>query len=158
MQVKETVIRRMTRLAAAHGAVNLAQGLPMRRRPGDMVWSGVAALLGGTEEGARRAEFDDRARSPGRERGCDRVRGRRCRGARPLREELFERWRGSRDELNQYSYPFGLPELRHAIADYTQACHGYRPDPDEQITVVLGASEAWPRRSVRCSRPVTAWW
>ena len=56
-------------------------------------------------------------------------------------KELFEQVRGSRDELNQYSFPFGLPELRHAIADYTQECYGYRPDPEERITVVLGASE-----------------
>ena len=56
-------------------------------------------------------------------------------------KELFEQVRSSRDELNQYSFPFGLPALRHAIADYTQACYGYRPDPEEQITVVLGASE-----------------
>ena len=59
---------------------------------------------------------------------------------RPVKE-LFEQMRGSRDELNQYSFPFGLPELRHTIADYTQTCCGYRPDPEEQITVVLGASE-----------------
>ena len=49
--------------------------------------------------------------------------------------------RNPRDQLNQYSFPFGLPELRHAIADYTQAFYGCRPDPEEQITVVLGASE-----------------
>ena len=55
-QLKETVIRRMTRLAAAHGAVNLAQGFTDEAPIYDMVWSGVAALLGGTEEGARRLE------------------------------------------------------------------------------------------------------
>ena len=55
-QVRETVIRRMTRLAAAHGAVNLAQGFTDEPPIYDMVWSGVAALLGGTEEGARRVE------------------------------------------------------------------------------------------------------
>ena len=46
----------MTRLAAAHGAVNLAQGFTDETPTYDMVWSGVAALLGGTEEGARRVE------------------------------------------------------------------------------------------------------
>ncbi len=134
-QIKETVIRRMTRLAAAHGAVNLAQGFTDEAPSYDMVWSGVAALLGGTGEGARRVEsltvrelLDASGQADGD--SLD----------RPVKE-LFERMRGSRDELNQYSFPFGLPELRHAIADYTLMCHGYRPDPEEQITVVLGASE-----------------
>ncbi len=134
-QIKETVIRRMTRLAAAHGAVNLAQGFTDETPSYDMVWSGVAALLGGTGEGARRVEsltvrelLDASGHTDGD--SLD----------RPVKE-LFERMRGSRDELNQYSFPFGLRELRQAIADYTLMCHGYRPDPEEQITVVLGASE-----------------
>ncbi len=134
-QIKETVIRRMTRLAAAHGAVNLAQGFTDETPSYDMVWSGVAALLGGTGEGARRVEsltvrelLDASGHTDGD--SLD----------RPVKE-LFERMRGSRDELNQYSFPFGLRELRHAIADYTLMCHGYRPDPEEQVTVVLGASE-----------------
>ena len=67
-------------------------------------------------------------------------------------KELFEELRGSRDELNQYSFSFGLPELRQAIADYTQTCYGYRPDPEEQITVVLGSQRGhWPPRSAPCS-------
>ena len=134
-QLKETVIRRMTRLAAAHGAVNLSQGFADETPTWDMVWSGVAALLGGTEEGARRVEaltVSDLLLATGNAAG-DAL-------DRPVKE-LFEQLRGSRDELNQYSFPFGIPELRHAIADYTQTCHGYRPDPEEQITVVLGASE-----------------
>ena len=135
MQIRETVIRRMTRLAAAHGAVNLSQGFTDETPTWDMVWSGVAALLGGTEEGARRVEALTvrellRATGNGEAERLDRS-----------VKELFERLRGPRDELNQYSFPFGIPELRHAIADYTQACYGWRPDPEEQITVVLGASE-----------------
>ena len=134
-QIRETVIRRMTRLAAAHGAVNLAQGFTDETPIYDMVWSGVAALLGGTEEGTRRVESLTvrellHATGSADAESLD----------RPVKE-LFKRLRGSRDELNQYSFPFGLPELRQAIADYTQACQGYRPDPEEQITVVLGASE-----------------
>ena len=100
-----------------------------------MVWRGVAALLGGTEEGARRLEsltLREILHATGNA-SADSL-------DRPVKE-LFEQVRSSRDELNQYSFPFGLPELRHAIADYTQTCHGYRPDPEEQITVVLGASE-----------------
>ena len=134
MQVKETVIRRMTRLAAAHGAVNLSQGFTDEAPAYDMVWSGVAALLGGTEVGARRLEsltVGELMQAFGSADGAL---------DQPVKE-LFGRWRGCRDTLNQYSYPFGIPELRQAIADYTQACYGWRPDPEEQITVVLGASE-----------------
>ena len=134
-QLKETVIRRMTRLAAAHGAVNLAQGFTDETPTWDMVWSGVAALLGGTEEGARRLESLTLREILHATGNADAVSL-----DRPVKE-LFEQLRGPRDELNQYSFPFGLPALRHAIADYTQTCHGYRPDPEEQITVVLGASE-----------------
>ncbi|MCY4442198.1 MAG: aminotransferase class I/II-fold pyridoxal phosphate-dependent enzyme [Deltaproteobacteria bacterium] len=144
-QIKETVIRRMTRLAAAHGAVNLAQGFTDETPAWDMVWSGVAALLGGTGEGARRVEsLTVRELLAANATANATATGDADAGADALDrsvKELFEQWRGSRDEFNQYSYPFGLPELRHAIADYTQTCHGYRPDPEEQITVVLGASE-----------------
>ena len=56
-------------------------------------------------------------------------------------KEVLAGMRNPRDQLNQYSFPFGLPELRHAIADYTHAFYGCRPDPEDQITVVLGASE-----------------
>ena len=134
MQVKETVIRRMTRLAADHGAVNLAQGFTDETPAYDM-WSGVAALLGGTGEGARRVESLT-------VREILRTTGNADADALDLPvKELSEQVRGSRDEFNQCSFPFGLPELRHAIADYTQSYYGYRPDPEEQITVVLGASE-----------------
>ena len=134
-QIKETVIRRMTRLAATHGAVNLSQGFTDETPTWDMVWSGVAALLGGTEEGASRVEALTVSE-------LLHATGNAARDAldRPVKE-LFEQLRGSRDELNQYSFPFGIPELRHAIADYTYSCYGWRPDPEEQITVVLGASE-----------------
>ena len=125
----------MTRLAAAHGAVNLSQGFTDETPTWDMVWSGVAALLGGTEEGASRVEALTVSE-------LLHATGNAARDAldRPVKE-LFEQLRGSRDELNQYSFPFGIPELRHAIADYTYSCYGWWPDPEEQITVVLGASE-----------------
>ncbi|QWP75092.1 pyridoxal phosphate-dependent aminotransferase [Lysobacter sp. K5869] len=43
---------------------------------------------------------------------------------------------------NQYAPMTGVPALRQAIADKTEACYGYRPDADSEITVVSGASEA----------------
>ena len=137
VELKETVIRRMTRLAVEHGAVNLSQGFTDEAPVFDMVWGGVSAMLGGTQEGVDRIEsmtlreILDTHMSGGA-------------GGNSLDltlKELVAGVRNPRDQLNQYSFPFGLPELRHAIADYTEALYGVRPDPEEQITVVLGASE-----------------
>ena len=135
MEVKETVIRLMTRLAIEHGAVNFSQGFTDEAPVYDMVWGGISAMLGGTEEGVRRIETMSlreilEARGDGGSNSLDLT-----------LKELLAGVRNPRDQLNQYSFPFGLPELRHAIADYTQAFYGCRPDPEEQITVVLGASE-----------------
>ena len=135
MEVKETVIRLMTRLAIEHGAVNFSQGFTDEAPVYDMVWGGISAMLGGTEEGVRRIETMSlreilEARGDGGSNSLDLT-----------LKELLAGVRNPRDQLNQYSFPFGLPELRYAIADYTQAFYGCRPDPEEQITVVLGASE-----------------
>lgn len=43
---------------------------------------------------------------------------------------------------NQYAPMAGVLALRHAIADKTATCYGYRPDPEIQITVTAGATEA----------------
>ena len=135
MEVKETVIRLMTRLAMEHGAVNLSQGFTDEAPVYDMVWSGVAAMLGGTEEGVARLESMTL-------REILEVSGGAGGNSLDLTlKELLREVRNPRDQLNQYSFPFGIPELRHAIADYTEAFYGHRPDPEEQITVVLGASE-----------------
>ena len=135
MEVKETVIRLMTRLAMEHGAVNLSQGFTDEAPVYDMVWSGVAAMLGGTQEGVGRLESMTLREILEASGGA---------GGNSLDltlKELLREVRNPRDQLNQYSFPFGIPELRHAIADYTEAFYGHRPDPEEQITVVLGASE-----------------
>ena len=135
MEVRETVIRLMTRLAIEHGAVNFSQGFTDEAPVYDMVWGGIAAMIGGTEEGVGRLDsltvreiLDAHAGAGGNSLDLS-------------LKELLAGVRNPRDQLNQYSFPFGIPELRHAIADYTEAFHGHRPDPDGQITVVLGASE-----------------
>ncbi len=43
---------------------------------------------------------------------------------------------------NQYAPMTGVPALRQAIAAKTERCYGHRPDPETEITVVSGASEA----------------
>jgi len=56
-------------------------------------------------------------------------------------KDVLEILQNRRDVFNQYSYPFGLPELRRAVADYTERFQGFRPDPEKEITVVVGATE-----------------
>ena len=135
MEVKETVIRLMTRLAIEHGAVNLSQGFTDEAPVYDMVWGGVSAMLGGTEEGVRRLDTMTL-------REILEARGGAGGNSLDLTlKELLAGMRNPRDQLNQYSFPFGIPELRQAIADYVEMLYGHRPDPETQITVVLGASE-----------------
>ena len=119
----------MTRLARRHGAVNLAQGFTDEPPPFPLVWGAISALLGGSDAGIRRLE--EAAGATGSDPGGMRV---------SLRDAL-ESLQGRRDELNQYSYPFGLPELRRAIAAHTARCSGFEPDPEAEITVVLGSTE-----------------
>ena len=43
---------------------------------------------------------------------------------------------------NQYAPGYGIKSLRHAIAEHEQQHFGYNIDPDRQITVTVGATEA----------------
>ena len=131
MPAAESVIRRMTRLARQHGAVNLAQGFTDEPPPFALVWGAIAALLGGSDAGIRRLERVMTAGPDGLGAGEAPV---------SLRDAL-ESLQGRPDELNQYSYPFGLPELRQAISAYTARCGGFAPDPETETTVVLGSTE-----------------
>ena len=56
METTISVIRRMTRLAVEHGAVNLAQGFTDEAPAYPMVWAAVTALLGGDDAGIHRLE------------------------------------------------------------------------------------------------------
>ena len=121
MEVKETVIRLMTRLAIEHQAVNFSQGFTDEAPVYDMVWGGVAAMLGGTEEGVRRLDSMTL-------REVLEAQGQAGSNSLDLTlKELLAGVRNPRDQLNQYSFPFGIPELRHAIA----GLHGslLRPSP-----------------------------
>ena len=132
MGTTESVIRQMTRLAVRHGAVNLAQGFTDEAPPYPMVWAAVTALVGGTDSGIERiqqAEVGPLDPADWSE------------GATPRLEQTLEALQNPRDALNQYSFPFGLPELREAISSYTERWSGFRPDPEHETTVVLGATE-----------------
>lgn len=44
--------------------------------------------------------------------------------------------------INQYAITWGAKNLRNAIAENTQRFYGVRPDPEREITVTCGATEA----------------
>ena len=50
MDATESVIRRMTRLALEHDAVNLSQGFTDEPPVFDLVWAAVTAMLGGDDD------------------------------------------------------------------------------------------------------------
>lgn len=87
----ESVIRGMTRLANAHGAINLAQGFPDFPCP---------ELL---KEAAARALYDD---------------------------------------VNQYAITWGAPRLREAVARKYADWYGLKVDPQTEVTITCGATEA----------------
>jgi len=124
--ISESVIRQMTRLANEHGAVNLSQGFTDEPPPFPLVWGAIVALLGGNSAQIDRInetkieDFDV----------PDAL----------LREQLVQ-LQGKYDEFNQYSYPFGIPELRKTIASYTHRWTGRQVNPDNEITVALGSTE-----------------
>ncbi len=61
----------------------------------------------------------------------------------PVPERLVEELdRAMRAGHNQYAPMTGVPALREAIADKTLRVYGHRPDPDSEITVTSGATEA----------------
>src|SRR6185503_15357000 len=87
----ESVIREMTRLCMAHGAVNLAQGFPDFAAPEavkEAAWEAIAA------------------------------------------------------DLNQYAITWGAKPFREAIAAKASRTYGLTIDPERQITVTCGATEA----------------
>ena len=135
IMVKESTIRLMTRLANQYHAINLAQGFTDEAAIYEMVWGGIAASLGGTEEGISRLEkitLQDI---------CLRIKSDTADFLEMRLKDVLETLQGSKDTFNQYSYPFGLPELRRAVADYTERFEGFRPDPESEITIVVGATE-----------------
>ena len=131
----ESVIRLMTRLAIHHGAINLAQGFTDEAPSYDLVWPAIKAMLGGTDEAFERLESLT-LREVVEEHGgpLETVLG------MPLRDALSG-LQSDRDRFNQYSFPFGLPELRRAVSDYTRRFYGFGADPETEITIVLGATE-----------------
>ena len=87
----ESVIREMTRVAAQHGAINLAQGFPDFPMPSAMKDAACAAIHG---------------------------------------------------DINQYAITWGSPPLRLAIAEKYRRWYDMSVDPERDVTVTCGATEA----------------
>jgi aminotransferase len=109
----------MTRVAIESGAVNLSQGFPNEPPPREMACAAAGALLCGASAASAAAAA-----------AALEIAG-------PQAEET--------DALNQYSFPYGAPELRRAVAKYyAQRFPGaFAYDADENITVVAGATEGF---------------
>lgn len=87
----ESVIRGMTRLAAEHGAINLAQGFPNFPAPDVLKEAAIKAI---------------------------------------------------RDDVNQYAITWGAKRLRHALARKYHDWYRMSVDPETEITITCGATEA----------------
>ena len=87
----DSVIRRMTRIANAHGAVNLSQGFPDFDPPGE------------------------------------------------VKEALA---RAAAGNLHQYAITWGAPNFRAALAEKQSRFMGIPIDPDTQVVVTCGSTEA----------------
>ena len=87
----ESVIREMSRVAATHGAINLAQGFPDFSMPAPMKNAACAAIHG---------------------------------------------------DVNQYAITWGSAALRLAIAEKYRRWYDFTVDPETDVTVTCGATEA----------------
>lgn len=61
-------------------------------------------------------------------------------GSDPVLLELVAKY--TREGFNQYAPMSGVSELKQALATKTQVTQGYYPDPELEVTVVSGATEA----------------
>jgi aspartate/methionine/tyrosine aminotransferase len=132
---KEAVIRLMTRLADKFSAINLAQGFPDEAPSYEIVWMAIAASLGGTKEGIHSLQnttLKDIHQAIG---------GDTKAFLDKKLKDVLEVLQNPNDAFNQYSYPFGLPELRQAVADYTMRFQGFKPDPETEVTISAGVTE-----------------
>lgn len=87
----ESLIREMSRVAAQHGAINLAQGFPDGDPPAALLAAAHAAMDAGR---------------------------------------------------HQYAVTWGAPELRDALAAKLTRCSGLEVDPQRELVVTCGATEA----------------
>lgn len=61
-------------------------------------------------------------------------------GADPILLDLVGKY--ARDGFNQYAPMAGIPILRQRLAEKTKLTQAYLPDPESEVTIVSGATEA----------------
>ena len=128
--IGESVIRLMTRLSMQHGAVNLSQGFPNEPPPLSIRLALARAVLAGVPE-----DLTDTSAT------CASIEN-MLKKIQDNDEDEGTTYSTSVDELNQYSPPMGRSDLRAAIAAHYKRLYDYDVDPDQGITVTLGATEA----------------
>jgi aminotransferase len=132
-KVQESVIRKMTRLAAQYNAVNLSQGFPNEPPPRKVRLALALSVLSGNvvdskdEEGLGRAEMTEEQLTQSL--------------LRLLNEPDASSYKTETDVLNQYSPPMGRPDARLAVSQYYERLYDYSVSPDD-ITLTVGATEA----------------
>ena len=134
---KESTIRLMTRLANEHKAINLSQGFTDMPVVFEMLWGLITAATGGIQENI------DSLDKISIQDVMDKISCNVDEFKSMKLKDVFKQLQGTKDAYNQYSYPFGLPELRNAVADYTEKHRGFRPNPETEITIVSGATEGF---------------
>ncbi len=127
-QVKESVIRLMTRLAIQYNAVNLSQGFPNEPPPRKVKLALAQAVLSGKDEGLLQYNH------------CDITEQELTDSLVSLLTKSSAEDIGT-DELNQYSPPMGRADARKAVSDYYSRLYNYHVS-DDDITLTLGATEA----------------
>lgn len=136
-QVKESVIRLMTRLAIQHKAVNLSQGFPNEPPPEKLRLALAHAVLSGKvysdDEASRLAHIHELSASI-----VDLLTNE---SSTTTDDGTAAAAAATSDELNQYSPPMGRADVRIAVSNYYQRLYNYDVSPDD-ITLTLGATEA----------------
>jgi len=132
--VKESQIRKMTRLAIEFKAVNLSQGFPNESPPWGVKLALAHGVLSGRPfEGKNNGGSEDPSVEEQLQASLsDMVASGRSNGSPG----------GGGDQLNQYSPPCGRGDLRASIAKYYERFYGYSGIGIDDITVTLGATEA----------------
>ena len=131
-QVKESVIRLMTRLAIQYKAINLSQGFPNEPPPAKLRLALAHAVLSG------KVWSDDEATRLSHATANDLSASIVSLLTRPASDTPSDE---ITDEINQYSPPMGRADVRRAVSDYYRRLYEYEISEDN-ITLTLGATEA----------------
>lgn len=102
------------------------------------MWAAVEAIIGGVD--SNRSRLRTVHLDPGTLKELLHVEAEEALSEKTLKDMLRSLVADS-DIYNQYALPFGLVSLRRAISDYYERFYGFKPDPETEITVTLGATE-----------------